>query len=232
MVMAAPVAPQVTQQAFDDFHLYDLHRTVALRNGETKQVQFLDAADVTVQRRYVYDGAAPQLQPVYYGNVNQERGYGLDNDNTTVRIEEEIKNSASNHLGMPLPAGRLRVYRRDADGQMEFVGENQIKHTPAEQMVKVVTGNAFDVKGSRTQTDFNVNFNAREVRESFEIKVTNQKDQPVKVGVIEHLYRGVNWEIVTKSSDYNKVDSQTVEFPVEVPSKGEATVSYTVRYTW
>lgn len=224
--------PGVTQKPFDDFHLYDLQRTVALRDGETKQVQFLDSGDVTVHRSYVYDGAASQMQPVYYGNVNQQQGYGLDNDNTTVRIQEDIKNSSSNRLGMPLPAGRLRVYRRDADGQMEFVGENMIKHTPAEQTVQVVTGNAFDVKGSRRQSDFNADFNRREIHESFEIRLTNQKEQAVKVAVVEHLYRGVNWSIVSKSSDYSKRDSQTVEFPVEVPSKGEVTVAYTVLYTW
>lgn len=117
---------EVTQKPFDDFHLYDLNRTVALRDGETKQVQFLDASGVTVHRGYVYYCASSQLQPVYSGNVNQMQGYGLDGDNTKVRVEEEIRNRAGNHLGMPLPAGRVRLYRRDADGQMEFVGENMI----------------------------------------------------------------------------------------------------------
>ncbi len=172
------------------------------------------------------------LEPTYRGNVNQEEGYGLDNDNTEVRIQEEIRNSTSNHLGMPLPAGRMRLYRRDADGQMEFIGENIIHHTPAEQTVKLVTGSAFDVKGSRRQTDFSVNFNGHELRESFEIKLTNQKDQPVDVAILERMYRGVNWAIPTKSSDYTQRDSHSVEFPVHVPAKGESTVTYTVRYTW
>lgn len=224
--------PGVTQKPFDDFHLYDLNRTVVLRDGETKQVQFLDAADVTVHRSYVYYGARRDLQPDYNGNINQNQGYGLDSDNTQVRIEEEIRNSASNHLGMPLPAGRMRLYRRDADGQMEFVGESVIRHTPAEETVKLVTGSAFDLKGSRRQTDFNADYQRREIHESFEIKVTNQKDQPVHVTILEPMYRGVSWEILSKSSDYVKRDSRTIAFPVEVPAKGEATVTYTVRYTW
>jgi hypothetical protein len=226
------VQPQVTQKPFDDFHLYDLHRTVALRDGETKQVQFLDVAGVTMKRTYVYDGASIQLQAYSDGNVNQQQGYGLDNVNTKVRMMEEIKNNESNHLGMPLPAGRVRLYRRDADGQMEFVGESIINHTPAEETVKLVTGSAFDLRGTRRQTDFNVDYNRHELHESFEIKVTNQKARPVEVQIVEHMYRGVNWEIVSKSSDFTKLDSRTVEFPVQVPAKGETILTYSVRYTW
>ena len=224
--------PQVTQKAFDDFHLYDLNRTVTLREGETKQVQFIDAADISMRRTYTYDGLNAQIQPIFGGNVNQNRGYGLDNENTKVMVVEEIKNSEANHLGMPLPAGRVRLYRRDADGQMEFVGESAINHTPAEDTLKVPTGSAFDVKGSRRQTEFHVDFNRREIDENFEIKLTNQKQQPVNVQVVEHMYRGDNWEITSKSSDFIKRDSQTIQFSVPVPSKGEATVTYAVHYTW
>ena len=224
--------PHVTQNPFDDFHLYDLNRTVALHDGETKQLQFLDAADVTVRRNYLYDGASSQLQPYYSGNINQGRGYGLDNDNTKVHIVEQIKNSDSNHLGMPLPAGRVRLYRRDADGQMEFIGESIINHTPAEETVRLLTGSAFDVRGSRRQTDFHINQQDRLLDEAFEIKITNQKQQPVKVTVVEHLYRCDNWEILAKSTDYTKRDSHTIEFPLQVPAKGETTLTYSVRYTW
>src|SRR4029077_17164056 len=108
------------------------------------------------------------------------------------------------------PAGRVRLYRRDADGQMEFVGESTINHTPSEETVKVPTGSAFDVKGSRRQTDFHVDYNRRELDEDFEIKLTNQKQQPISVTVVEHMYRGDNWEITHKSSDFTKRDSQTI----------------------
>jgi hypothetical protein len=223
---------QVTQKAFDDFHLYDLNRTVALRDGETKQVQFLNAAQVSVHRKYLYDGSA-QVQPWYNNdNVNEQRNYGLDNGNTKVAIVEEIKNSESNHLGVPLPAGRVRLYRSDADGQMEFVGEDMISHTPTEETVRLMTGSAFDVKGSRRQTDFHISVNGHTLDESFEIKITNQKQQPVPVTVVEHLYRGANGGIVEKSSAFTKRDAHTVEFPLQVPPKGESTLTYTVRYTW
>jgi hypothetical protein len=184
-----------------------------------------------MRRSYVYDGLAMQIQPMYGGNINQNRGYGLD-ENTKVAVLEEIKNSEPNHLGMPLPAGRVRLYRRDSDGQMEFVGENMIDHTPAEETLKIPTGSAFDVKGSRHQTDFQVDYNKRILDETFEIKVTNQKQQAVKVAVIEHLYRGDNWEIREKSAEFTKTDSHTLEFPINVAAKGETVLTYTVHYTW
>jgi hypothetical protein len=232
MNFAAKAAPQVTQKPFDDFHLYDLNRTVALRDGETKQVEFLEASQVSVHRNYVYDGATPIQNWYDNGAVNQQRAFGIDTGNTKVSILEEIKNSEANHLGIPLPAGHIRLYRRDADGQMEFVGEDSIDHTPSEQTLHLLTGSAFDVKGSRRQTDFHVNVNGHILDETFEIKLTNQKQQPVTVTVVEHLYRGANWEIAEKSSTFTKADSRTVQFPIQVPAKGESTLTYSVRYTW
>jgi hypothetical protein len=223
----------VTQKPFDDFHLYDLHRTVSLADGETKQVQFLDAAGIAVERSYVYDGAGGNLQNNYFNNqVNMDQNLNAGDMNQKVAVVEEIRNTEANHLGIPLPAGRLRFYRRDADGQVEFVGESIINHTPAEDTIKVTTGSAFDVKGTRRQTDFAIDSQRRIVNESFEIKLTNQKAEAVNVKVLEHLYRGNNWEVLEKSADYNKLDSHTIEFPVRVPAKGSTTVTYKVRYTW
>jgi hypothetical protein len=115
---------------------------------------------------------------------------------------------------------------------MEFVGESTINHTPTEDTVKIFTGNAFDIKGSRRQSDFHINQSDHTLDETFEVKFTNQKAEPVSVDVLEHLYRGENWEIRTKSGDYTKLDSHTIQFPVQVPAKGEATLTYAVRYTW
>jgi hypothetical protein len=223
-------AGQVTQKAFDDFHLYDLHRTVSLRNEETKQVQFLDASKVTVRRTYQFEGG-PATQAFYPGYHNDQVGFS-NSGNTRVSIIEEIKNSESNHLGMPLPAGRLRLYRRDTSGQMQFVGENMIVHTPAEQTVKMISGSAFDLTAARRQTDFKVDNMKRVMDESFEIKLSNQKAQPVTIHSVEHMGRGENWEIAAKSSEFTKRDSSTIDFPVTVPAKGEAILSYTVHYSW
>ncbi len=223
----------VTQKPFDDFHLYDLHRTVSLSDGETKQVQFLDATGITVERSYVYDGAASDPQFDYSnGQVNMDQNFRVGEGNQKVALVEEIRNSEANHLGIPLPAGRLRFYRRDSDGQVEFVGESIINHIPAEDTVRVTTGSAFDVKGSRRQTDFSIDNQRRIMYETFEIKLTNQKAEAVNVKVLEHLYRCNNWEIEQKSADFTKLDSHTIEIPVQVPAKGGTTVTYKVRYTW
>jgi len=234
LAAAMPNNGQVTQKSFDDYHLYDLNRVVSLNDGETKQVQFLDASGVTVTRSYLYDGADQNRQPATYygGQFIQQQNYGLSSANTKVQIQQEIKNTEANHLGIPLPAGRVRLYRRDADGQMEFIGESTIDHTPTEDTVKVTSGSAFDVKGSRKQTNFYIDNGRRELDEYFEIKLTNQKSVPVTVNVLEHLYRGDNWEILQKSADFTKLDSHTIQFPVQVAAKGEANVTYSVRYTW
>ena len=105
---------------------------------------------------------------------------------------------------MPLPKGRVRFYRRNDDGQMELTGENTIEHTPRDETVRVYTGNAFDLAGERRRADYTVDNGKRIATESFEIKVRNHKKEPVEVRVVEHLYRGQNWDIVSKSEEYNE----------------------------
>ncbi len=226
--MAAP--PSVTQKSFDDFHLYDLNRQVTLKDRETKQVEFLRAVGIPVTRRYVYDGAqnVPGVWP--QGEAYTQQNFGSNTKH--VRVDQEFVNSKKNHLGMPLPAGIMRFYRRDNDGQMEFVGENSIGHTPEDEKVHLSTGKAFDVTGDRKQTSFKVNAMQRVIDESYLVTVKNAKDKPVDVDVQEHLFRAANWDIVEKSSSFEKHDSSTVVFPITVPAHGQQTVSYTVHYSW
>jgi hypothetical protein len=229
MVNAAPAA--VTQQAFDDFHLYDLNRTIALRWEETKQVQFVEASGVTMSRVYEYDGGGYTAFNGYAGYHNDQPTFGIGS-NTKVNVRAEIKNAVANHLGMPLPAGRIRLYRRDAGGQMEFIGEGNIPHTPTDETVKVPVGSAFDVTGERKQTDFHVDQRAHTIDETFEITVKNQKTTPVNVAVVEHMNRGQNWNLTEQTTAETKRDSNTIEFPVAVPPAGQTKVRYSVRYTW
>jgi hypothetical protein len=231
MLKAQTAEVAVTQENFDDFHLYDLNRTTSLHNGETKQVEFLTANAVPVTRHYEFE---PSAGFIYYpdgGAVYDARSYGLGRD-TRVTVVNEFTNSTANHLGIPLPAGRLRLYRRDKSGAVQFAGEAEITHTPRNEKVRFVTGDAFDITAKRTQTDFRSNHAGRFIDESFSIEVKNQKDQPVTVHVVEHLYRSANWEIAQKSADYTKRDSSTIEFPVQVKPESSATVTYTVNYTW
>jgi hypothetical protein len=144
----------------------------------------------------------------------------------------EFRNSEANHLGMPLPKGRVRFYRRNDDGQLEFTGENMIEHTPKDETVRVYTGNAFDLAGERRRVDYNIDNGRRTANESFEIKLRNHKNESVEVRVVERLYRGENWEIVSKSDECRKIDSHTIEFPVKIAPNGEKVVTYTAHYTW
>ncbi len=143
----------------------------------------------------------------------------------------EFVNSPANHLGMPLPKGRVRFYRHNDDSQMEFTGENMIDHTPKDETVRIYTGNAFDITGERRRSNYTVE-PKNSATETFQIKVRNHKKEPVEVRVVEHMYRGKNWTITDKSDDYQKKDSQTIEFPVTIAPDGEKAITYTAHYTW
>jgi hypothetical protein len=222
-------APVVTEQAFDEYHLYDIARTTTLHDHETKQVEFVHAENVYAPTIYVYDGASGYR---FSGGLINTPSYG-QTGNKKVVVQREFVNAETNHLGIALPAGKLRFYRRDTGGQLQFVGENTIDHTPRNETIRVTTGDAFDLVGERKQTNFRPDTADRQIDESFEIKLRNRKkDTPVEFRVVEHLYRWSNWEITAKSDDFTKKDSQTIEFRIPVKPDEERTVTYTVHYSW
>jgi hypothetical protein len=226
--------PAVTEKAFDEYHLYTLQRATTLLDRETKQVEFVRADGIKSKPIYVYDGAKIDYNRYGgwgYENIRNDRDYGTES-NPKVWVMREFKNSESNHLGIPLPKGRLRFYRRDADGQMEFTGENTIDHTPCDEMIRVTTGNAFDLVGERKRTNHHLDDRRRELDESFEIKLRNHKKEAVEIRVVEHLYRWPTWEITDHSNTFLKTDAQTIEFRVQVKPDAEETVTYTAHYSW
>jgi hypothetical protein len=231
MVMSAmAVQDNVTEKAFDEFHLYTLPRAVTLRDRETKQVEFMRATGVKAPVVYVYDGGSNFSH--VYGQMIRDPGYGVQG-NKKVWVMREFKNSEENKLGLPLPKGRVRFYRRDdADGRIEFTGENELEHTAKNELIRIYTGDAFDVIGERTRTDFQGNNRQDFAEESFEIKVRNRKADPIQVRVVEHLYRWTNWTILQKSDEFTKKDAQTIEFNVPVAADQEKTITYRVRYDW
>jgi len=230
MPMAAMVAePAVTEKAFDEYHLYSIARPTTLRDRETKQVEFVSATGVHAPVIYQYDGADDGFR--FYGNLNWDQGFGTQS-NKKVAILREFVNAETNHLGIPLPAGKLRFYRRDDDGQLEFTGENTIDHTPRNETIHLTTGNAFDLVGERKQSDFHVDTTAKWMDESFEITLRNRKKTPVTIRVVEHLYRWSNWTLTAKSDDFQKTDAQTIQFEIPVAPDQERKVTYTVHYTW
>ncbi len=226
--------PLVTQQPFDEYHLYDLKRRVTLRDQETKQVEFIRAGGIQSDLYYVYDGL--RLDPNQYNGWNpdmirQNRDFGTQSGHG-VQVMRGFANTQENHLGIPLPAGRLRFYREDHDGNLEFLGESRIPHTPENETVNAYTGNAFDLQGNRRRTNYVIDNAQDTLDESFEVRLRNHKQTPVEIRVVEHLYRGDTWEITQHSNAFVKTESHTIEFRVQVPPGGEKVVTYTVHYTW
>jgi hypothetical protein len=231
---AATTLPPVSEKAFEDYHLYSLQRATTLRDRETKQVEFVRARGVKSERVYVYDGLKI--------DANRWRGYGMENVrsnqdfgtemNTKVAVMREFKNSTANHLGLPLPKGLVRFYKQDADQQIEFTGENLIDHTPQDEILRVYTGNAFDLVGERRRTNFKVDSNNHWSDESFEIKLRNHKKEAVEIRVVEHLFRWYTWEITEKSEPFLKTNAQMMEFRVQLKPDEEKTLHYTAHYSW
>ena len=228
---ASPAPPAVTERTFDEYHLYTLERPTTLRDRETKQVEFVQSQRVAAKRIYVYEGV--KLDPSRYYDAyqnRQDRSYGTVS-NPKVWVMREFLNTKANGLGIPLPKGRVRFYRRDAKGgALEFTGENVIDHTPQGETVRVYTGDAFDIVGERRQVSFKSGNDSAD--EAFEIKVRNRKKEPVTVRVVERLYRWINWEITAKTSAFSQKDSRTIEFPVTIAPDQEKIITYTVHYTW
>lgn len=223
----------VSQEPLDVYHLYTVRNPVTLRDGETKEIEFLRAATVGSRRYFVYDGL--QLRQSYQNwdlqMIRNKRDFG-----TGVRHQVEVvrafANTRSNGLGVPLPAGLLRFYRRDPQGRLQFLGEDRIANTPQGETVRAITGAAFDLWGDRTQTDYQINQMQRTAEESFRITLRNHRAQPADIRVIEHLYRGRTWTITAHSDVFAKRDSQTLEFRVTVPAHGQKVITYAVHYSW
>lgn len=232
MAYDAVGAPAFSERSFFEYHLYTLGRPATLAENEIKQIEMAATTDVPLKKLYIYDGAHVG-QSDYNEYTRSDASYGTSNEKK-VWVMLEFKNSKENKLGLPLPKGRVRVYKKDSDDALEFVGEDRIDHTPQDELVRVKMGNAFDVVGERTRTTFSSDLVSKNkwFQETFEIKIHNHKEDAVTVNVVEHLYRWTNWKIVESSQKYKKKDAQTVEFSVPVPKNGEAVVSYTVKYTW
>jgi hypothetical protein len=218
------------QKAFFEFHLYTLGRRTTLPNNSTKQIELFDQAkQIPARRVLVYYGLA---MPYAYPDPMTDRDLGTQ-ANKKVDVYLEFKNDKAYGLGVPLPAGRIRVSKIDAaDRSLEFIGEDKIDHTPKDEEVRIKLGSAFDVVGDRRQVDFAIDNKARWMEEEIEVKLRNHKDQPVDVLVRENLYRWTSWKVVSKTHEFAKEDSRTIHFPVKVPKDGETVVRYRVRYTW
>ena len=220
------------EKTFFEYHLYTLGRPTTLPDNSTKQIELFPAArSVPCEKTLVYYGLTPGHHGFSASPVT-DRNYGVQS-NRKVDVYLGFKNSQDHNMGMPLPSGRIRVSKLDgADKSLEFIGEDTIDHTPKNEKVLIRLGSAFDVVGERRQVDFRVDTSRKTMGEDIEVRLRNQKKEPVTVIVKENLYRWVNWQITSKSHDFDKQDARTVHFPVKIAAGGEVTLRYSVQYTW
>jgi hypothetical protein len=219
LAQAAPVK-QFQQEGFGEYHLYTLQRRTSIQNNETKQISLLNGENVPVEK-YL----AVESEPSYFRSSQ-----GIGNPiPQPVKVFYRFKNDEKSGLGMPLPAGTVRVYQADSNGGTQFAGEDTIDHTPKDEMLRIYVGNAFDVVCERKQTDFK-----RLAPDLFEmeyqITLRNHKDGPVTVEVREPI--GGDWEVLSSNYKWTKLDATTIGFEIPVDKDGTSTLDYRVRVKW
>jgi len=218
--MAAPSAPQFAQENISEYHLYTLDRRTTLQDNESKQISLLEAANFPIEKDYEVNGQS------YYYQQQMTPGQPAKDP---VEVHLKLTNSRANSLGMPLPAGTVRVYQADSKGRMQFVGEDHIDHTPQDEKLDLHIGNAFDIVEERKQTDFQ-RIDRHTTESAFEIRLRNHKSETVTVEVNEPI--GGDWTITESSFKYEKTSASSARFMVPVPADGEAVLAYRVRTRW
>ena len=217
--MPAP-PPQFEQEAISEYHLYTLQRPTNILENETKQISLLSAAGTSIDKVFEVDG-----QSYYYQN-SQSPGQPIKEP---VKVYIKFKNSEENSLGVPLPAGTVRVYQGDSKGRVQFIGEDHIGHTPKDETVSLHIGNAFDVVAERKQTDYQ-RLGPHNVEVEYEISIRNHKPDPITVFVNEPI--GGDWTVLNSNFKYEKTAAFAARFTVPMAANGEAQLKYRARIHW
>lgn len=213
---AKAAAPQFKEESFFEYHIYTLERPATVKDNQTKQISLVTADDIPVRKELLYYGA----NYYYYSR------YGEAISNQKIGVFVEIQNKKENNLGIPLPKGTVRVYKADKEGSLQFVGEDSIDHTPKDEKVRIKLGDAFDVVGSRKQTDWKkIAYDTYEA--AFEISLRNHKKEDVFVKVVEPIPG--DWTMLSSSHEYKKAEAFTAEFNIPVPRDKEVKLTYRVR---
>ncbi|WP_456376895.1 DUF4139 domain-containing protein [Thiolapillus sp.] len=219
MTMAKAPAP-MRQEALFEYHLYTLERPTTIADRQTKQVSLLNASKVPVTKELVFQG-----QDYYYRSAYKSLGRPLK-----AAIFIKFENQASQGLGMPLPKGIIRVYKRDSGGNAQFVGEDRIDHTPKNETIRLKLGEAFDITARKTQLDYaKVNFGhpySYAAESTYRIELKNAKSMPIKVKVQEPIPG--DWKILRESAQHNKVAAGLAEWQIEIPAEGTTVLEYRV----
>jgi hypothetical protein len=214
--MARAPSEGFREESLFEYHLYDLGRRTTIKDRQTKQIRLLEAAGIGVEKELLVQGSP--------GLLTGRRPHSEPRRPVSVYIR--FANEEENRLGMPLPAGIVRVYKEDGSGSRQFVGEDRIEHTPRGERVRLKTGEAFDVVAERTQTDYRQVTSGLHETE-WEVVLRNRKEEPVRVGILEPM--AGNWEVLSHSHAYRKTDAFTIRFDVEVPPEDRVTVRYRIR---
>ncbi|MGQ0442932.1 MAG: DUF4139 domain-containing protein [Methylophilaceae bacterium] len=216
--MAVDAASSMAEESLLEYHLYTLERPTTIAENQTKQVALLSASAIPARKELVLRGAEYYYQS-QYGEIGTKMKVGFF-------IEFDNKESAK--LGMPLPKGVLRVYKKDSRGNAQFVGEDNIDHTPKNETVRLKLGDAFDVTADRKQTDFKIlprPAKGNHVYESaFEVTLKNAKKEKVTVTVQEPI--GGDWKILSESAPHTKINSHLALWKIDIPAEGKTTLSY------
>ena len=216
----AASSPQFAREAFSEYHVYSLGRRTTVHEKETKQINLLTSTGVPVEKTFVVEG-----QQFYYRNY-QHPGSPLKDQ---VKVYFKFKNEEKAGLGMPLPAGVVRVYQADAKGGVQFVGEDRINHTPKDETLTLHIGNAFDIVCERKQTDFK-KLTDRLYEMEFEITLRNHKEAPITVEVNEPI--GGDWQMLESTHKWTKTDARAAQFHVPVAKDGTSVLRYRIRARW
>ena len=218
MMKSARVAgsPQFEEKAFFEYHIYDLQRKTTIKDKQTKQLSLLEATGAKVQKELLVHGIKSYFTRLYRGQ----------NPRQTVNVYVKFKNSKDNNIGMPLPAGIMRLYKKDEKESLQFIGEDMIEHTPKDEEVKLKVGEAFDVVAERIQTDYK-QITTKLHESEWEITLRNHKEDDVIVGIVEPLYG--NWAVISNNHPYEKLDAFTIRFDVNVPKGKEVKVKYRIK---
>jgi hypothetical protein len=219
VMMGAAKAPEFEEESFFEYHLYTLGRETTVGNNQTKQVSLLEAADVGVKKTYVFSSNGQ-----YY--FSQMRGPIAG---TKVGVYVSLENSEANHMGMPLPKGKVRLYKKDSSGALQFIGEDLIDHTPKDEKIRLKMGDAFDIVAERIQTDYKVLSSGHLYESAYKVTIRNHKEEDVVVSVVERLYG--DWEVMQSSHTFEKESQSTIRFDIPVKRDQSADLTYTVRVT-
>jgi hypothetical protein len=220
MATKAAAAPQFQQENFSEYHLYSLGRRTSVEDKETKQISLLQGSGVPVEKIFVVNG-----QNYYYHNA-QNPGSPLKDP---VMVYYKFKNEEKAGLGIPLPAGNVRVYQKDSKGGILFAGEDRIDHTPKDETINIHIGNAFDVVAEHKQTDYK-SISGHVWEMEFEVSIRNHKDGPITVEVNEPI--GGDWEMLSSTYKYTKTAAFAAQFNVPVAKDGKAVLKYRIRARW